>query len=301
MIFLNNELTPMEESKLARLKQVFPSFFEVGDKQKPVALRNNEGFSYKAKVGRAGGNMKVVDRPNAGVRITMRARYYDAEYKNNEIVVSSSPPQFDSKGNAKFGKKDGLSIAHGTVITDPDQLYFLYFFYPNISNGECAKKSPVPQFSFVMEELEQKNRLNKAAENARIVSAIASELSDVSVSDILRKLDVPSSNDALSNRDLLLSEYNTGRKSEVSSIVDSVLLVISEQGKTAKVDVQAVVEAAIENGKVKIEEGKLYILKKDGTFSTKADKSLSSAEEDEQLLEAVAYFSDNENKLNLIL
>lgn len=301
MIFLNNELTQMDADKLARLKEVFPSFFEKGDKKKPVTIRNNEGFSYKAKVGRAGGKMKVVDRPNAGVLTTMKTSFYDSEMKNNEIVISSSPPKFDQHGNAKFGKKDNLFIEHGKVITDPDQLYFLYFFYPNISNGECEKKSATPQFSFVMAELEQKNRLDNAVENSRIISAIASGLSETSIVDVLRKLNIALSEDDLGNRDSLLSVYNSGRKSEVSSVVDSVLAVVSEEGNTAKVDVQAVVEAAIQNGKVKVEEGKLYILKKDGTFSTKADKALSSTEEDEQLLEAVAYFSDNENKLNLIL
>jgi hypothetical protein len=299
MIFLNNEAVAKDAKKIEELKSVFPLFFDKGTKYRPVTLRNNEGFFYKAKTGRVGGTMKLVDRPTAGVRITMRTRFYDDEFKMNEIVVSSSPPIKDVRGNVKFGKKDGLTLSHGCMITDLDQLYYLYFYYGNISNNAVLEKAPRPQFSFVMPEQEQGARISKAMQDAKMVTSIIEGLSDSSVEDILKKIGGSVSVDSMTNRDSLLVAYNGTKKEQVIGLVSAIEVISNEVGDTIKVDVQAVVTSALESGKIKIEDGKLFVRKKDGEFSLKAEKSLTG-DEDEQFLEVVSYFDTNEAKLKLI-
>lgn len=300
MIYLDQKLVKADKEKMDELKKVFPSFF--ANPRKPVSIRNNEGFSYKAKVGRLGRTMRQIDRPCAGVRITMRAQFYDeANMAMSEIIVSSRPAKLDVSGNLKFDKNDGMMLEHGMLITDVDQLYFLYFYYNGISNNACENKSASPRFSFSMPELEQEVRISAAAEEARTLTAIASSLSDISIADILRKMNVPLSENKGENRDVLLRFFRGDRRAEVVKIVDDVLSVTEEKGSTTKIDIEAVVKEAILNGKLKIEEGKLFLVKKDGTFSTKAEKVLEGEDEDEMFLDAVSYFAGNETKLKQIV
>lgn len=299
MIYLDGKLTKPDAERVAILKEVFPSFFS--KEKKPVFIRNTAGNSHKAKVGRLGGSMKLVDRPNSGMMVTMRAQYQDDEYQMHELHVSLRPARVDKNNQLDFGKNDRIMVEHGTMITDSDVLYFMYFFYPNMANGQCEKKVQAPRFEFSMPDVERTAKISDAMDESRVLSAITSGLSDVSVADILRKLNAALSEDVSENRVTLLQLFRTNKRKEVTTIIDAVLAVTEEEGNTQKIDIEAVVREAINSDKIKIEEGKLYIRKKDGEYSSKADKMLVGEDEDERFLDAVTFFAGNESKLKQIV
>jgi hypothetical protein len=300
MIYLNQQLVQPDPEKVAILKEVFPEFFAKGGKGKPVSLRNNAGHSHKAKVGVPGKKMRVIDRPNAGLTINMRARFYGSDYTMNEIVISSRPAVVDKNGNLSFGKNDRVTLEHGTMISDHDTLYFLYFYYNNISNGAADNKIGNARFAFVMEEKERKDRIDNELADARIITAIASGLSDSSVIDALRKLREVETDDKMANRDNLRALFRSARKADVVKVVEDILSIVEEEGFTQKVDVEAVVREALSAGKIKIEDGKLYLRKTNGEFSDRAAKVLSGEDDMTRLLEAVTYFAGDEQKLKSI-
>jgi hypothetical protein len=300
MIYLNQQLVQPDPEKVAILKEVFPEFFAKGGKGKAVSLRNNAGHSHKAKVGVPGKKMRVIDRPNAGLTINMRARFYGSDYTMNEIVISSRPAVVDKNGNLSFGKNDRVTLEHGTMISDHDTLYFLYFYYNNISNGAADNKLASARFAFVMEEKERKDRIDNELADARIITAIASGLSDASVLDALRKLREVETDDKMANRDNLRALFRSARKADVVKVIEDILSIVEEEGFTQKVDVEAVVREALSAGKIKIEDGKLYLRKTNGEFSDRAAKVLSGEDDMTRLLEAVTYFAGDEQKLKSI-
>lgn len=303
MIFKNNEHIAMDADKLATLKSVFPNFFETGDKFRAVVLRNTSDRFFTASKGRLGGTMKNSQVPMSGVTIQMKAISLNKDtYQNDQIIVSSTPPEKNAQGNVKYNTNSFVSMEDGTMIVDADVLYFLYFYYAGIANNAVEKKHNVG-FEFIMAEKEQSERISTARSEAKMILAITETLTSGSVKDVLRTIGIEGGADDNSNRDMLMAAYKGDKKSEIEAFVKEVLVVASEEVEVAKYyDVQEIVEKAFENGLLKIADGKLYGLKKGSEdFSDRATLVLKTEDDDSQMLEVIKYFTAQGSKIESII
>lgn len=297
--FKNHQLSAPDKEKMDKLKEVFPKATTAG-----VYIRATKKHWHSVKKGSSSSRLKDASVPCSPIAMVMEATSTNPQtYEVDTITVSSIAPNKNPlTGRAKYGKNAYFLIAHNARVFDMNVLYFLYYHAGrNIGNG--FEPNPNAPFEFVMPEKESKELFENETRISEF-SVKASKLEIGSVKELLIKFKRGTSEIDERNRlDLtsLFKSSTTEVQENLNMFVDAILSDGKDEKKESTGSVQVAVENALAEGRMKIEDGKLFLLKLGTTeFAATPTMKFKSTEQDTQLLEAIEFFNNNQDKLKYI-